>query len=78
MANVTGTSLIHRAMTDSTLLGFNVKKNYGLIANLKSLHMDKEHWGDPEVFRPERFINEDGKFIDDPWLMPFGHGNLLF
>lgn len=37
--------------------------------------MDKEHWGDPEIFRPERFINEKGDFINDSWLMPFGLGN---
>lgn len=24
--------------------------------NLYSLHRNKEHWGDPHTFRPERFI----------------------
>lgn len=36
--------------------------------------MDVDHWGDPEVFRPERFLNSDGKVINDKWLMPFGLG----
>ncbi|XP_076236313.1 methyl farnesoate epoxidase [Calliopsis andreniformis] len=74
MANITGTTLPHRAMATTNLLGFEIKKDYTLIANLQSVHMDKEHWGDPEVFRPERFINQKGEFVDDPWLMPFGFG----
>ncbi|XP_012346799.1 methyl farnesoate epoxidase-like isoform X2 [Apis florea] len=74
LANIGPTSIPHRAVKDSTLLGFEIKKNYTLLANLKSVHMDKEHWGDPEVFRPERFIDEKGDFINDSWLMPFGLG----
>lgn len=78
LANVGPTSIPHRAITDSNLLGFEIKKNYTLLANLKSVHMDKEHWGDPEVFRPERFINEKGQFVDDSWLIPFGLGKVEF
>lgn len=36
--------------------------------------MDKQHWGDPNEFRPERFINDKGEYIEDPWLIPFGLG----
>ncbi|KOC62836.1 putative cytochrome P450 305a1 [Habropoda laboriosa] len=74
LANIGPTTIPHRAITDSNLLGFEIKKNYTLLANLKSIHMDKEHWGDPEVFRPERFIDEKGQFINDSWLVPFGLG----
>ncbi|KAK9302697.1 hypothetical protein QLX08_005417 [Tetragonisca angustula] len=74
LANIGPTSIPHRAIMDSNLLGFEIKKNYTLLANLKSVHMDKEHWGDPEVFRPERFIDENGEFISDSWLIPFGLG----
>nr|XP_033330748.1 methyl farnesoate epoxidase-like [Megalopta genalis] len=74
LANVTPTSLPHRALSDSNLLGFEIKRNSTLLANFRSIHLDKEHWGDPEVFRPERFINKEGQFVDDPWVMPFGTG----
>ncbi|XP_031844865.2 methyl farnesoate epoxidase isoform X1 [Nomia melanderi] len=74
LANVAPNSLPHRALSDSNLLGFEIKRNYTLIANFKSVHLDKEHWGDPEVFRPERFINKEGEFVDDPWVMAFGIG----
>lgn len=78
LANITATTLPHRAITDSNLLGFEIKKDYTLLPNLKSVHMDKEHWGDPEVFRPERFIDENGQFVDDSWMIPFGLGNYMF
>ncbi|XP_076650620.1 methyl farnesoate epoxidase [Halictus rubicundus] len=74
LANITPTSLPHRALSDSSLLGYEIKRNFLLLANFKSVHLDKEHWGDPEVFRPERFINQEGQFVDDPWVMPFGAG----
>lgn len=42
--------------------------------NLYSVHMDPEYWGDPENFRPERFINADGTFRKDERMIPFGKG----
>jgi cytochrome P450 len=35
---------------------------------------DKEHWGDPGAFRPERFLDEHGNFVKDEWMTPFGIG----
>ena len=45
------------------------------MANTWSIHMDKEAWGDPEVFRPERFLKEDGTMGPriSSWL-PFSTG----
>ncbi|KAL0121780.1 hypothetical protein PUN28_006919 [Cardiocondyla obscurior] len=75
VANVGPTSIPHRAMADSILLGYEIKKNYTLLANLRSVHMDEQHWGDPKKFRPERFINDNGDYVEDPWLIPFGIGH---
>lgn len=33
-----------------------------------------ESWGDPENFRPERFIDESGNIITPPTYLPFGFG----
>lgn len=41
--------------------------------------MDKNHWGDPEEFRPERFLDsKTGEIITDTWFLPFGIGILVF
>lgn len=46
-----------------------------MFISLWSVLHDKEHWGDPEVFRPERFINpKTGAFVRDPWMINFGMG----
>lgn len=44
-----------------------------LWVNVYSLHMNKELWGDPEVFRPERFLDEKSTNYED-WLFPYGGG----
>jgi hypothetical protein len=38
--------------------------------------MDRKHWGDPEVFRPDRFLNEQGGILQDDWFVPFGFGKI--
>ena len=38
------------------------------------VHMDLKTWDDPEVFRPERFINEQGEFVKHSHLIPFSLG----
>jgi cytochrome P450 len=45
-----------------------------ILMNLRSVHMDPTHWGDPENYRPERFISPEGKFEKDDHLMLFGSG----
>lgn len=44
--------------------------------NLDAVLNDEEYWNDPEVFQPERHLNEDGtKFIRNERFYPFGAGN---
>lgn len=45
-----------------------------LIISLWSVLSDRGHWGDPEVFRPERFLYCNGKFVKDEWMVNFGTG----
>jgi len=35
---------------------------------------DKDYWGDPENFRPERFLDDEGNFRRDERLSAFGLG----
>lgn len=51
----------HRALTDSEFRGYLIKKNTLIQPNLYYIHYDPRIWGDPENFRPERFLSADGK-----------------
>jgi cytochrome P450 len=45
-----------------------------MIVNLWSFHNDPEFWGDPQIFRPERFLDKDGQLLKKDYSLPFGAG----
>lgn len=63
-----------RALWETELGGYRIPKDTTVLIGLGSVHMDAEYWGDPEVFRPERFLNEENKICNTERLMPFGQG----
>ena len=65
------------AIRDTTIAGYHIPKGTFVGLNLPKLHEDKREWPEPEKFKPERFLDEDGKFVG--WnklrgFMPFGIG----
>ena len=42
--------------------------------NIQKFLTDPAFWDKPEVFNPDRFINEEGKFHKPENFVPFGHG----
>jgi len=42
--------------------------------SLYSVHHDQLKWGDPEVFRPERFMDTNGKLNTTDDMYFFGSG----
>lgn len=64
----------HRALRDTTLGGYKIPKDTMLIVNFYDLLMSESKWGDPEVFRPERFLDESGKLKLPDDFIPFGVG----
>ena len=71
---------INVAREDTELKGYGaIPKGTAFMINTWSLHHDKAFWGDPENFRPERFLDEDGEVLaaDHPnrkHLLPFSAG----
>ncbi|KAF5297441.1 hypothetical protein FQR65_LT01372 [Abscondita terminalis] len=63
-----------RNIDNINLNGYVIPKNSTVLFNLRSTLMSKEIWGDPERFRPERFLDEQGKLISYPEFIPFGLG----
>jgi cytochrome P450 len=73
MMTVIGTN----AIRDTTIAGYNIPKGTFVGMNLLKAHEDRREWPEPEKFKPERFLDEDGKFVG--WnklhgFMPFGIG----
>jgi len=65
--------------TDRTveLEGHLIPKNTHVIPLLHGVHMDPEVWDQPEEFRPERFLTEEGKLHKPKHFMPFGAGQRM-
>jgi len=65
--------------TDRTveLEGHIIPKDTHVIPLLHGVHMDPEVWEDPEAFRPERFLTEEGKVHKPKHFMPFGAGQRM-
>ncbi|KAJ2952089.1 hypothetical protein O0L34_g4359 [Tuta absoluta] len=67
----------HRSTKATTFAGYDLPENCALAVNYVGLGFDKELWGDPEVFRPERFI-ENGRISPaKDKSLPFGAGRRL-
>lgn len=63
-----------RTMKNTVLDKYHIPKNTTVLINMHSVNMDPELWGDPEVFRPERFLNEHNQVVHNDKLLPFGSG----
>ena len=69
-------ALPHKATVDTTLQGYNIPKETTVLINLWSLHHDPTIWDDPHSFIPERFLDNDGKFVPPKQdrFLPFAAG----
>ncbi|KAK3711814.1 hypothetical protein RRG08_037018 [Elysia crispata] len=54
--------------------GFTIPKDTIILVNTVSCLQDAKNWGDPENFRPERFLTEDGNLHNPEEFCPFGMG----
>ncbi|XP_031618139.1 methyl farnesoate epoxidase-like [Contarinia nasturtii] len=74
-SNVAPLGIAHRTTDDTTFREFIIPKDTVVLISLYSLNMDKDYWRDPNVFKPERFLNENGEYIShSEQFLPFGLG----
>lgn len=66
----------HKTIVDTELAGHKIKKDVLVLISIEAGSMDKDIWGDPEVFRPERFLDDKNNFNPKPnqLFLPFGSG----
>jgi len=64
--------VFHTPLADKEFHGYEIKKGTWIVANLYGIHHNPNIWGDPETFRPERFLSKDGTRVEkNEALMPF-------
>ncbi|XP_060840673.1 probable cytochrome P450 305a1 [Rhopalosiphum padi] len=63
-----------RVLRNTNLCGYSIPKNTTLLMSLYTVHHNPLKWNDPEVFRPERFMDTNGKLktIEDMYFFGFG------
>ena len=64
----------HAAEHDIIFHGYKIPKGTMVLFNYYSVHMDATYWHQPEVFNPDRWIGDDGKFQKHDALFVFGAG----
>ncbi|KAL3870432.1 hypothetical protein ACJMK2_038500 [Sinanodonta woodiana] len=55
--------LPHGAMEDVEFEGYKIPKGSMVIPNIWTAHHDPAIWGDPWVFRPDRFLDDNGELL---------------
>ncbi|XP_047472155.1 cytochrome P450 2L1-like [Penaeus chinensis] len=65
----------HSAVTDTQLGGYYIPKGTIIATSAMSMHSDPRYWEKPEALKPERWLDENGKFTTKKeGFMPFGSG----
>ncbi|TDG99440.1 hypothetical protein EPR50_G00193420 [Perca flavescens] len=64
----------HTARTDSSIGGHAVRRGTRVLVNMWSIHHDPQHWDKPDLFNPDRFLDDRGQRATPPSFLPFGAG----
>jgi cytochrome P450 len=65
------------AICDTTIVGYHIPKGTLVASNLTRVHHDEREWPEPDVFKPEWFLDSEGEFVGWTKLhgfMPFSVG----
>ena len=68
-------ALLHHEVKYTKLILQHHKVTAALtLFNLSTLIRDPDHWEEPNKFKPERFLDEEGRLVRNERFLPFGVG----
>lgn len=76
-ASIVPLSLPHCTLATTSLLGYTIPKGAFVFENIWAVHHDPRYWGDPETFRPERFLDASGNVHKPEYFIPFSVGSRM-
>ena len=68
----------HAVSEDVVFRGYFIPKNAIILPLMESILSGQQIWTDPDAFRPERFLDDDGKCVQPDEFIPFSLGKCLF
>uniref|UniRef100_A0A8C4THZ7 Cytochrome P450, family 2, subfamily V, polypeptide 1 n=1 Tax=Erpetoichthys calabaricus TaxID=27687 RepID=A0A8C4THZ7_ERPCA len=74
MADIVPLNMARKADEEFSLGGCIIPKNTTVLVNLNSVLFDEEEWDDPFTFKPERFLDANGKFSKNDAFFVFSAG----
>ena len=77
LSNTVPLSIAHSASRDFNIRGFTIPKGAMLIPVLASYTADPVMFPEPDVFKPDRFIDENGKLCGHEKVLAFSLGKII-
>ncbi|KAJ6636179.1 Cytochrome P450 2L1 [Pseudolycoriella hygida] len=78
ITSVTSGGLLHCTTESVRFEGYDLPKGTIILPNLYGCQHDEATWKDPDIFRPERWLNDDeSEFIKDERSIPFSVGKRI-
>ena len=76
MGSVAPLAVPHKTLQATECSGHRIPAGTQVWYNIWSLHNDESQWKDPQCFKPERFLDNEGKLVrtTDQSFLPFGAG----
>uniref|UniRef100_A0AC34F7R8 Cytochrome P450 n=1 Tax=Panagrolaimus sp. ES5 TaxID=591445 RepID=A0AC34F7R8_9BILA len=74
MANLLPLNLLHKTTRDVTILGHFIPKNTCIVPQIGNVLFNEQIFPEPEKFKPERFLTENGELKKIEEFCPFSIG----
>jgi len=74
LGSIAPSAVPHRTLVDIKIKGYTIPRDTYVFSMLYYIMRDPDHWEDPNTFKPERFLDPEGKLLRHDRFLPFGLG----